>query len=221
MARIAIWAVGVLGLALASGARADEPARRVELKVGSQQVFRVDGLKRISIGEKGVVDIKALGKNRFILFARKEGTASLLLFRRGDRVETWSVQVHSERIERFKADCARLLGADACAAFPVTSSGGKLVLGGRAADLEAYHALRRLKKAFPDMVIMTSVDPSVLDGLVRAINEELARHGIRTARMTRVGERLLIEGTVEDEAEKSKVEAIVKGLYDSALGEGR
>jgi hypothetical protein len=62
------------------------------------------------------------------------------------------------------------------------------------------------------------VEPRVLDALVEVINQELKRAGLEKARVTRVAQRLILEGTVADEQERRKAGLIVEAVYESALG---
>jgi len=204
-------------LLLASGALAAE-GRQVELKVGEQRVFTVPGLSKVSVGSGGSADVRPTGKNQFILFGQKEGRTSLVVFRHNRRAENWDVRVVSAMVDRFKTTCADLLGPDGCKGLRVAQIGNKLVLSGRVDDLETYHRVRKLRKAYPDLTLMVDVEPVVLDALVNAVNAEFARLDIQSVSLTRVGGRLLLEGTVSDEREKRKVKAIVDAMVDAALG---
>ncbi len=192
--------------------------RRVDLAKGEQRVFTVPGLMRVSIGGGGIADVRATGASQFILYGQKEGRTSLLVFRRGREAESWEIRVHSEAVERFRTSCRDLLGPDGCSDLKVAQAAGKVVLSGRIGDLEVYHRVRKLKKAFPELVLMVDVEPLVHDALVVAINEEFARAGLKTVKVSRVGAKVFLEGTVADDLEKRKVEAIVEAMYDAALG---
>lgn len=193
-------------------------ARQVEIKVGAQRVFSVPGLTRVSLAASPCADVRPTGTNQFILYGRSEGRTSLIVFRRGRQAENWAVRVVSEAVDRFQANCTDLLGPDGCQGLRVSRAQGKLVLAGRISDLETYHRVRKLKKAYPDLVLLTEVEPTVLDALVTAVNGEFARAGLAGVSVTRVGGRVLLEGTVADEAEKRKAELIVEAMVEEALG---
>jgi len=210
--------IPALVLPLLAGEALAAEGRQVELKVGEQRVFTVPGLTKVSVGSGGAADVRPSGDNQFILFANKEGRTSLVVFRRKRRAENWDVRVVSAMVDRFKTTCADLLGPDGCTGLRVAQIGGKLILTGRVEDLETYHRVRKLHKAFPDLVLMVEVEPVVLDALVAAVNGEFGRLGLPGASLSRVGGRLLLEGTVSDEMEKRKAQAVVDAMVDAALG---
>lgn len=210
--------IPALALLLFAGGAPAADGRQVELKVGEQRVFTVPGLTKVSVGSGGSADVRPTGKGQFILYGQKEGRTSLVVFRRNRRAENWEVRVISAMVDRFKMTCADLLGPDGCKGLRVARIGDKLVLSGQVDDLETYHRVRKLHKAYPDLKLMVDVEPVVLDALVRAVNDEFARLKIRSVSLTRVGTRLLLEGNVSDETEKRRVKAIVDAMVDAALG---
>jgi hypothetical protein len=213
----------VLGLcpfalsALGPAARAEEPSRRVELKVGDQQSFRVPGLKKVSPPAK-VADVRATGPDGFILFGLAPGRGNLLLFLASGKTQTWDVQVLQDLAARARDECRQALGTDGCAGLTFSAADDSLVLAGEVRDLEAYHRYRKVRALFPDARSLVAVEPTVLDGLLRAINQTLTEDGVKTARLHRVGRRLFLEGTVEDEAERQRIGAVVQAMLDLALG---
>ena len=128
----------------------------------------------------------------------------------------WPASIEEAR--RVEISCAKLLGEESCAGLKIVAAGGSVVLSGEIRDLETYHKVRRLKRAFPDLVLMVEVEPRILDALVKVINEELKRAGLVQARVTRVAQRLILEGTVADEQERRKAGMIVEAIYEAALG---
>ena len=117
-----------------------------------------------------------------------------------------------------KVSCADLFGRESCAGLKIVSAGDRVVLSGEIQDLETYHKVRKLKQAFPDLVLMVEVEPRILDALVKVINQELKRAGLEKARVTRVAQRLILEGTVADEQERRKAGLIMEAIYEAALG---
>jgi hypothetical protein len=140
------------------------------------------------------------------------------VFRRGaKKARMWEVTVSGAEEESFRATCAELLGADSCAGFKVATAGGKVVLDGVVRDLETYHKVVKIKRAFPDLVLLVTVEVTVLDSLVRVLNQELKRAGIPGARVVRFGRRLVLEGSVSDEQERKKAQTIVEAIYDAEI----
>jgi pilus assembly protein CpaC len=209
--------IGLLMLLLSWPASGEE-ARRVEMTVGEQRIMTVPGLTRVSATGTGVADVEPLGGDRFILYAQGEGRASLGVFRKGHQVQMWEVIVRGRKAERLKASCTDLFGKESCMNLKIVSAGDSVVLSGSIRDLETYHKVRKLKRAFPDLVLMIEVEPRVLDALVEVINQELKRAGLEKARVTRVAQRLILEGTVADEQERRKAGLIVEAVYEAALG---
>jgi len=209
---------GIVILMLLAWPASGEEARRVEMTVGEQRIMTVPGLTRVSATGTGVADVKPLGGDKFILYAQSEGRASLGVFRRGKPVQMWEVVVRGQKAERLRASCGDLFGEESCANLKIASAGDSVVLSGQIRDLETYHKVRKLKRAFPDLVLMVEVESRVLDALVEVINQELKRAGLEKARVTRVAQRLILEGTVADEQERRKAGLIVEAIYESALG---
>jgi Flp pilus assembly secretin CpaC len=209
--------IGLLMLLVSWPASGDE-ARRVEMSVGEQRIMTVPGLAKVSASGTGVADVEPLGGDRFILYARGEGRASLGVFRKGKPVQMWEVIVRGQKAERLKASCSDLFGKESCANLKIMTAGDSAVLSGQIRDLETYHKVRKLKRAFPDLVLMVEVESRVLDALVEVINQELKRAGLERARVTRVAQRLILEGTVADERERRKAGLIVEAVYEAALG---
>jgi pilus assembly protein CpaC len=209
---------GIIILMLLAWPVSGEEARRVEMTVGEQRIMTVPGLTRVSATGTGVADVKPIGGDKFILYAQNEGRASLGVFRQGKKVQMWEVIVRGQKAERLKASCADLFDEKSCANLKIVSAGDSVVLSGQIRDLETYHKVRKLKRAFPDLVLMVEVEPRVLDALVEVINQELKRAGLEKARVTRVAQRLILEGTVADEQERRKAGLIVEAVYEAALG---
>jgi len=130
---------------------------------------------------------------------------------------SWPV-LSGEGLVSPKMSCADLLGKESCANLKIVPAGDSVVLSGQIRDLETHHKVRKLKRAFPDLVLMVEVESRVLDALVVVINQELKRAGLERARVTRVAQRLILEGTVADEQERRKAGLIVEAIYESALG---
>lgn len=193
------------------------PARQVELAVGQQRVFALEGVSRVSLGGDSVA-AEPLGEERLLLVGRRAGRSELVLLFADGRSQVWRLRVVDDAAARFRDNCAALLGTTDCAGLQVVAAGDELVLEGRVDDLQTYHRLRSIRRAFPEVRLLVEVDPAVLDGLVRAINAELAAAGLDRARVTRVGGRLLIEGTVAGAVEKRKAAAIVAAMLDQAIG---
>lgn len=195
----------------------DDPVR-IQMNEGEQRIFEVSGLVKLTVPEGGIVSVKKLSSDKFIVYAQQEGRASIGIIRKGRASELWEVVVRSTKVRHFKASCAELLGEDSCADLRVIEAGGKVVLDGQVKSLETYHKVRKLKEAFPEVVIMVEVEASVLDALVEVLNRELEKAGLDNVRVVRVARRLIMEGTVADDMERRKAEVIVNAIYDEALG---
>jgi len=194
-----------------------EKTVKINMTVGEQRIFTVKSITKVILSGMDAADIKIIGKQQFVIFALKEGRCSFGVLRKGKPTQNWQVTVHGRSVAEFKVSCAELMGSP-CTDLKIHTASGKVVLSGQANDLETYHKIRKLRKAFPDVVFMVDVNPRVLDALVEVINEELKRSGLENARVNRVAGRLIIEGTVADEQEKRKAKIIVDALYDAALG---
>ena len=209
---------GLLGAlcGLAAAAKSEEIIK-INMTVGEQRIFTVKGVTKLTASGTKAADVKVVGKDQFVIYALKEGRATFGVLRKGKPPQNWQVTVRGRSVAEFKVSCAELMGSP-CTDLKVHSASGKVVLSGQANDLETYHKVRKLKKAFPDVVFLVDVNPRVLDALVGVINEELKRNGLNNARVNRIAEKLMIEGTVSDESEKRKAKIIVDALYDAALG---
>ncbi len=218
--KISIAVSTLICLLLCELAGADEAKTvQVDMRLGEQRVFKVRRLSKI-VGSFGrIVDVKRISKDQFVIYAVGKGQTSIEIFQKGKKHQIWELTIRGNEVEKFRLSCTQLIGKDICGKLLVAEAGGKVAVSGEINDLETYHKIRTLKKAFPDTVFMVQVNPRVLDSLVTVINAELQRAGLEHAKVTRISGRLVLEGTVGDEHERRKAAIIVDALYQAALGE--
>jgi Flp pilus assembly secretin CpaC len=198
--------------------RARAESREVELGEGEQRVLDLAGVYQVSVSESSIADLKVIEGSRLLIYGKAEGKTQFLVFRKGKLPLTLKVSVRSKKVEQFKYECEKLLGSP-CTDLIVAQAGSQVALSGTVRDIETYHKVRRIRQAFPDVKVLVSVEPRVLDALVTAINEELKRQKLERAQVRRVGAKLLLEGDMIDEADKKKAQIVVDAVYEAALGQ--
>ncbi|MBN2493310.1 MAG: BON domain-containing protein [Deltaproteobacteria bacterium] len=225
LAAIACWAACGAGWAAEQAPESEQPESEVlqiELAVGDQREISVPGAERVSLtaAASAVAELRPLDAERFLVVGRTPGMVKMLVLRAGKAALELRVEVRDETLARFRRECAALLGQPACCpGLQLAQAGGRVVLSGRVADLETYHQLGKLARAFPELVLLVEVEPAVLDGLLGAIHAELEKRGLKGIEVSRVGRRIFLTGSVADEQQRREAELIVDALVESVLGQ--
>lgn len=190
-------------------------AARLRVEVGHQRVLSVPGLTRAAVGDPAIADVTPTGAGELLVTGLKIGETSLTLWF-GARHELRLLEVTAEGRLQEVRDMMAVLGLDALTAKQV---GGKVVVQGTVSDVETASRLEQLKKAVPDLVLLTRTDPEVFEEIAGRITDALHEAGLPNAEARAVRGTIFLEGTVADEAEKAKAEKVARAIYEDVVTE--
>lgn len=197
---------------------AEEPT--VRLSPGEQRVLDFPGLRRVAVAAPNVADVKVVGKSQLLVSAQSTGRTTLTV---------WTAQQQLQRtliVEPPRAEeLARELKALGFSELEVRTIGDKVVIDGHVESLQDMRRLRSIVAGLSYVSILVRLDAQVIQAALTTtaeqINTALKRNGIVSARAVVVGQRVLLEGSVSDEAERDKAQRIADSLYEDvrqALG---
>jgi Flp pilus assembly secretin CpaC len=196
-------------LFLALPAVAEEPVR---LAPGEQKVIEVPGVRRIAIAAPDVADVKTIGKSQLLITGLRRGRTTLTLWTDGRQFQR-IVEVDAPRAE----DLTRELKAFGFDDVEVRTVGEKLVVNGHVDSLGDMRKLRSLVAGRSDVTLLVGLDARVVQAALTTtaeqINNALKRNGIVSAKAVVVGQRILLEGSVSDDAERDKAQRIADSFY--------
>jgi Flp pilus assembly secretin CpaC len=196
-------------LFLALPAMAEEDLR---LAPGEQKVIEMPGVRRIAIAAPDVADVKAIGRNQYLITGQRRGRTSLTLWTDSKQIQR-ILEVDAPRAE----DLARELRAFGFDGVEVRTVGEKLVVNGHVDSLGDMRKLRALVAGRSDVTLLVGLDARVVNAALTTtaeqINNALKRNGIVSAKAVVVGQRILLEGSVSDDAEREKAQRIADSFY--------
>lgn len=197
-------------LFLALPAVAEEPVR---LAPGEQKVIEVPGVRRIAIAAPDIADVKTIGKSQLLITGQRRGRTTLTLWTDSKQIQR-VVEVDAPRAE----DLTRELKAFGFDGLEVRTIGEKLVINGHVDSLGDMRKLRKLVEGRSDVTLLVGLDPRVVNAALTTtaeqINNALKRNGIASAKAMVVGQRIMLEGSVSDDAERDKAQRIADSFYD-------
>jgi pilus assembly protein CpaC len=198
--------------------RAEEPT--VRLAPGEQRVLDFPGIRRVAVAAPNVADVKVIGKTQLLVIAQRRGRTALTVWTDTQQLQRTLV-VELPRAEEL----ARELKAFGFSSLDVRTVGDRLVVDGSVDSLQDMRTLRSLVAGNSSVTILVRVDAKVIHAALTTtaeqINTALKRGGIVTARAGVVGQRIVLEGSVSDEAERDKAQRIADSFYEdvrAALG---
>jgi len=141
--------VGLWGSAWAS---VPEPAELDELRlsVGETHVVGEKDLKRIAVGNAKVVSARRFDRDQVLLLAQQPGSTTIHLWFRDGSEKKWMVRVSPGDNEELLRDVRRWLGKKSN--IEVKSVGGRIVIEGKAANVQEAQRVRELAQRSPLIV---------------------------------------------------------------------
>ncbi len=162
----------------------------------------------------GVVQATVLDKRRIILFGRKVGSASYVVFderNRSRRVE-YDVRVVSEDLGRVRDDLQRQIGD--IEGVEVNVRGDQVIVEGDVALEMEKQRIDKLTFNRPNVQNLVRLSPLAVKALARTIEQNIGRPDV-TARPLK--DKILLEGVVYSEEQKTRAEAIATTLYNNVV----
>ncbi|MBN1206910.1 MAG: pilus assembly protein N-terminal domain-containing protein [Myxococcaceae bacterium] len=192
-------------------ARAEQPP--VQLAPGEQKVIDVPGIRRVAVAAPDVADVKVVGKSQLLIVAQRRGRTALTVWTRKGQLQ------HTLVVEPPRAEeLARELRALGFPELEVRTVGDRVVVDGHVDSLQDMKTLRALVSGLSSVTLLVRVDGQVvkaaLTNTAEQINAALKRSGILSARAVVLGQRIVLEGSVSDEAERDKAQRIADTFYE-------
>jgi pilus assembly protein CpaC len=201
-----------------SSARAEPPP--VQLAPGEQKVLDLPGIRRIAVAAPDVADVRVVGKSQLLIVAQRRGRTALTVWTSKGQVQR-TIVVEPPRAEEL----ARELRALGFPELEVRNIGERVVVDGRVESLQDMKTLRKLVSGLSYVTLLVRVEAPVIQAALtntaEQINAALKRSGIHSARAVVLGQRIILEGSVSDEAERQKAQRIADTFYEElqqALG---
>jgi pilus assembly protein CpaC len=204
--------VALLALLLA----ATPDAETVHVRPGAQSVLRVAGLTRVAVGDPAVADVHVTSPGELLLLGRHQGRTTLTLWVAG-RPTTRTVVVDDGSGDEL----GRLIHDLVNPTLKVRSYEDKIVVDGVVDSVEELHRLQRIVGDDARVTLLVRLDPAALRALAENITQAFHRNGLLEAHASAIGNRILLEGAVTDEADRQKAQSIADSYYAGFLSLGR
>jgi pilus assembly protein CpaC len=202
-------------LLLTLPARAAEPT--VSLAPGSQTVLDFPTIRRIAVANPSVADIKVVGSTQLLIIGTQRGRTALTVWTDKGPLQR-TIVVEPPRVEEL----ARELKALGFPSLEVRAIGEHVVVDGQVESFADLQTVRRAVEGLSYVKLLVRVDAKAVQAALSVtaeqINAALKRNGITSATAVVVGQRILLEGSVSDEAERHKAQRIADSYYEELKG---
>ncbi|MDY7228504.1 pilus assembly protein N-terminal domain-containing protein [Hyalangium rubrum] len=189
----------------------------MQLAPGAQTVLDFTGIRRIAVANPDVADVKVVGKTQLLIVGNRRGRTALTVWTDKGEVQRTLV-VEPPRVEEL----ARELKALGFSSLEVRPIGDQVVVDGQVESFQDLKMLRQAVAGLSYVKLLVRVDAQVVQASLTVtaeqINAALKRNGITSATAVVVGRRILLEGSVTDEAERDKAQRIADSFYEELKG---
>ena len=212
---VALLAVLAQTQAADAGAEADggvqDASQVITLRVGTQKVLTCAGVTHVAVADPKVADVRALGAEQILVVGLAKGESGLLLFREGRSPAAYTLRVVGQGMCGFD-EVSHLLGPGH--RVDVRVVGDRLFIDGEVGSLDELERLTTLLELYPLVKNLAHLDPKVVRSTIDAINDALARAGLKNVRASVAGDRLVVEGAVADEQEQRKAQVMADSMFE-------
>lgn len=189
----------------------------IRLSPGMQDTLRQQGITRVAIAKTDLVDVTTTGPGELLFTGKARGRTNITLWYKSGRVVTRPVIIEDER----QGDLERLIHDKVNPVLEISRVGERTIIDGKLDSMEELYRLKKLVGDDPNVVILAKMNPAVLPFLAEQITQAFRRSGIREATATAVGGRIILEGSVADDAELKKAQVIADAYYAGWQGGAR
>jgi pilus assembly protein CpaC len=189
----------------------------VELAPGAQTVLDFPSIRRVAVANPAVADVKVVGKTQLLIIANQRGTTALTVWTDSQQLQR-TIVVAPPRVEEL----SRELKALGFPSLEVRAIGEHVVVDGQVESFGDLQTIRRAVSGLSYVKLLVRMDAKAVQAALTAtaeqINTALQRNGITSAKAVVVGQRILLEGSVSDEAERHKAQRIADSFYEELKG---
>ncbi len=191
--------------------------RTVELAPGTQTVLDFPSIRRVAVANPTVADVKVVGKTQLLIVGNQRGTTALTVWTDSGQQQR-TIVVAPPRVEEL----ARELKALGFTSLDVRAIGENVVVDGQVDSFGDLQTIRRAVDGLSYVKLLVRLDAKAVQAALTVtaeqINTALKRNGITSATAVVVGQRILLEGSVSDEAERHKAQRIADSYYEELKG---
>jgi len=204
----------ILALALASSLSLLPPsgADVIRLSPGGQEVLKYVGLKKVAIVDETYASVRIVGGD-ILVQGKQAGRTSMTLWLPDGKVVYKTIVIDNGR----GSEISRLVKEQVSPTLKVEEYGGKIIIDGTLDAVEELERLKLLVGDDPNVKLLVHMNPMVLPAVAAQITQPLDKAGLRTARAVAVGNKILLEGSVADQAESQKAETIANAIYNVSV----
>ncbi|HEY4574075.1 MAG TPA: pilus assembly protein N-terminal domain-containing protein, partial [Thermoanaerobaculia bacterium] len=208
-------AASLATLLFARPAPAQDGAATIHLGVGEQKIVPVPGVTRVAIGEPDVADVKQVGSaGELLLSGLAEGRTSLLAWRNNGTRVGYAVIVRRQDPRELVSEVRALLGERE--GVEVRVVGDRVYLDGQTFTAEDWDRVHQVTQLFPMVTSFVRQSPEAKRLASEALNRAYRKTGLASVQAGVVGDTLVLEGSVESEEERKKLDALTRALGEKA-----
>lgn len=201
----------VLGTMAPNAARA---AETLSLAPGRTRVI-ADQFRpaQVSVGDPRVADADDLG-NGVLVTAHEPGSTTITLIPEG----TGAPREILVKVEGGGggggADCGAIRKlVSSLPGVTVAVAGGQCAIDGRVSSEAQLERIRKIAEQFPGVLLLVEIDPMILEVVRERLAADLA---VDDVGVRRVGDKLILEGEAQGEADSRRIEALARS-YTSQI----
>lgn len=208
-----ITQIGVLGVWLggfAGGAALAQESTTIALGVGTQKVISAPGVTRMSIGDPGVAEVKALGGSQVLVTGNAEGKTTLLMWKGTGQRLSYLVTVRRQDPNEVISEIRKLLGE--IEGVSVRMVGDRIYLDGQAYTTQDADRIQQVVDLYPNVKSFVKTAPNAKKLVSQNLNAAFQKAGLKNVQANVVGASIFLEGSVESQQDLQKAELITKAL---------
>ncbi|RME50862.1 MAG: hypothetical protein D6795_09285 [Deltaproteobacteria bacterium] len=181
------------------------------LLIGDQKVLKFPSLKRVSIADPNIADVRVIGNNQVMILGKGEGATNLIVWDINDEKTTITIRVLSRDPQVVKQEIQDLLGP--IEGVQVKTIGDKVILDGTVLKDTDLERVKKVAEIYQGQVLnFVRVSPNVNKLVVEQINRALRDAGLKGAVARAQGSSIFLEGSVATEKEGKKALEIATSI---------
>ncbi|HEY3451875.1 MAG TPA: pilus assembly protein N-terminal domain-containing protein [Myxococcales bacterium] len=200
-----------LALVLAVVLSAEPSEAPVRVSPGMQEVLKVPGLTKAALADPTIADVTVTGPGELLILGKKQGKTSLTLWTKATKNKPATRMIYVD--DGKFAELSALVKEKVDPTLKTEVFGDKLVIDGQLDTVEDYQRLKALTADYSNVKLLVKLSASAMNIVAGQINGELRRQGISGAAAKVMGGRMVLEGSVQDEAERAKAQMIAESYY--------